>query len=304
MGAVVDKRELIATVWPNTVVEETNLRVHIKSLRRALGESATEGSYILNVPGRGYSFVGTLIPEAGAPHPVESGATAQSRATLPAPLTRMVGREATLATLVQLVPERRLVTIVGLGGVGKSTLALEVASRLADSYPDGTHFVHLAAIGNAALVAATIATEIGLTLSTDEPVSSLVAFLKRRHMLLVLDNCEHVIGAVAELAESLLRGTDRLSILATSREPLGAAGEWQSRLQPLSIPPSDGAITAAQARTYGAVELFVERAVTRDCTFVLTDANAPMLCDICRRLDGIPLAIELVAARLDPPSTR
>jgi predicted ATPase/DNA-binding winged helix-turn-helix (wHTH) protein len=298
-GTVVDKRALIASVWPNTVVEETNLRVHIKALRRALGESQTEGGYILNVPGRGYSFVGTLIAEASQPQPVEASDTAPSRATLPTPLTRMVGRENTLATLVQLLPEHRLVTIVGVGGVGKSTLALEVAARLVDSYPGGTHFVHLAAITNAPLVAAAIATEIGLTVSARDPVSSLVAFLKRKRMLLVLDNCEHVITAVAELAEGLLRGTEHLSILATSREPLGAEGEWQSRLQPLPIPPPESTFTAARARTYGAVELFVERAATRGYDFALTDANAPMLCDICRRLDGIPLAIELVAARLD-----
>lgn len=298
-GTVIDKRDLIASVWPNTVVEETNLRVHIKALRRALGESETEGGYILNVPGRGYSFTGTLITETGQPPPLEASEAGPTRATLPAPLTRMVGRETTLATLVQLVPEHRLVTLVGLGGVGKSTLALEVAARLGDSYTDGTHFVHLAGATNAPLVAAAIATEIGLTLSARAPAASLVAFLKRKRMLLVLDNCEHVISAVAELAESLLRGTERLSILATSREPLGAEGEWQSRLQPLPIPPLESTMTAAQARTYGAVELFVERAATRGYDFALTDANAPMLCDICRRLDGIPLALELVAARLD-----
>ena len=303
-GAVVDKRELMASVWPNTVVEETNLRVHIKALRRALGDSESEGGYILNVPGRGYSFVGTLLPAPAHPHPLERPATTETRAIgLPAPLTRMVGREITLATLVQLVLGHRLVTIVGLGGVGKSTLALEVASRLAESYPDGTHFVHLAAITTAPLVAATIATEIGLTLSTRDPVSSLVAFLKRKRMLLVLDNCEHVITAVAGLAEALLRGTECLSILATSREPLGAEGEWQYRLQPLAVPPLGSNITAAQARTYAAVELFVERAATRGYAF-LTDANAPVLCDICRRLDGVPLAIELVAARLDQLGAR
>ena len=298
-GTLVDKRELIARVWPNTIVEETNLRVHIKTLRSVLGDSEAAGRYLLNVPGRGYSFIGTLIPEMSDPGHSDSTGTPEHSGSLPAPLTRLVGRAAAFATLVQLLPERRLVTLVGVGGVGKSALALEVASKLVASYPDGTYFVHLAAIASPSLLMAAIATEVGLTLSTQDPVSSLVAFLKRKRMLLVLDNCEHVVAAVAALAESLLRGTEQLSILATSREPLGAEGEWQSRLQPLEIPPNDGPISAAQARTYGAIELFVERAATRGYAFTLTDANAPMLCDICRRLDGIPLAIELVAARLD-----
>ena len=167
-GTIVDKAvKLIASVWPNTVVEETNLRVHIKALRRALGESQTEGGYILNVPGRGYSFVGTLIAEASQPRPVEPSDAVPSQITLPTPLTRMVGRENTLATLVQLLPEHRLVTIVGVGGVGKSTLALEVG-REARGFVSGRHPLHVhlaAAITNAPLVAAAIATEIGLTVS-------------------------------------------------------------------------------------------------------------------------------------------
>ena len=297
-GEVVDKRDLIAAVWPNTVVEETNLRVHITALRRALGDQDADGRYIVNVPGRGYSFAGILTREPAESPPHEIAPTQERGSSLPASLTRMVGREPILTALAELVPVRRLVTIVGVGGVGKSTLALEVAKKLATDFSDGAHFIHLAAIANPSLVMATVATEIGLTLSNEDPLASLVAFLKHKRVLLVLDNCEHVIGAVAHLAETLLRGTDRLSILATSREPLGAEGEWQSRLQPLDIPPSQ-CTTAAQARSYSAVEIFVERAATRGYAFSLTDANAPFLCEICRRLDGIPLAIELVAARLD-----
>ena len=298
-GEVVDKRDLMAAVWPNTVVEETNLRVHITALRRALGEHEADGRYIVNVPGRGYSFAGALIhaPSESA-LPEMTPAAEHGSSILPASLTRMVGREPILTTLVELVPARRLVTIVGVGGVGKSTLALEVAKKLATDFPDGAHFIHLAATASASLVMTTVATEIGLTLSNEEPTASLVAFLKYKRVLLVLDNCEHVIGAVAQLAETLLRGTERLSILATSREPLGAEGELQSRLQPLDIPPAE-CTSAAQARRYSAVEVFVERAATRGYAFSLTDANAPFLCEICRRLDGIPLAIELVAARLD-----
>ena len=297
-GEVIDKRDLIAAVWPNTVVEETNLRVHITALRRALGDQETDGRYIVNVPGRGYSFAGTLIYESSESPPREMTPTRERGSSLPASLTRMVGRDSILTTLVEVVPVRRLVTIVGIGGVGKSTVALEAAKKLTGEFPDGAHFIHLAAIANSSLLMATVATEIGLTLSNEDPLTSLVAFLKQKRVLLVLDNCEHVIGAVAQLAETLLRGTDRLSILATSREPLGAEGEWQTRLQPLDVPLSE-CTSAAQARTYSAVEVFVERAATRGYAFSLTDANAHFLCEICRRLDGIPLAIELVAARLD-----
>ena len=297
-GEVVDKRDLIAAVWPNTVVEETNLRVHITTLRRALGDQESDGRYIVNVPGRGYSFAGTLTREADEAAPLQAAVPRERSSTLPASLTRMVGRDPILTTLVEVVPVRRLVTLVGVGGVGKSTLALEVAKRLSGEFPDGAHFIHLAVIANSALVMATVATELGLTLSNEDPPASLTAFLKQKRVLLVLDNCEHVIGAVAQLAETLLRGTDRLSILATSREPLGAEGEWQTRLQPLDVPPPD-CTSAVQARRYSAVEVFVERAATRGNTFTLTDANARFLCEICRRLDGIPLAIELVAARVD-----
>ena len=297
-GEVVDKRDLIAAVWPNTVVEETNLRVHITTLRRALRDQESDGRYIVNVPGRGYSFAGTLIREPSEPASAQLPAPPERGGSLPTSLTRMVGREPILTTLMEVVPVRRLVTLVGVGGVGKSTLALEVARRLSGEFPDGAHFIHLAAIANSELLMATVATELGLTLSNEDPPASLTAFLEQKRLLLVLDNCEHVIGAVAQLAETLLRGTDRLSILATSREPLGAEGEWQTRLQPLDTPPP-GCTSAAQARGYSAVEVFVERAATRDSAFTLTDANARFLCEICRRLDGIPLAIELVAARLD-----
>ena len=136
-GEVVDKRDLIAAVWPNTVVEETNLRVQITALRRALGDHETDSRYILNVPGRGYTFSGVLIREPSEALPSELTPTQERGSSLPAPLTRMVGRESILATLVERVPIRRLVTIVGVGGVGKSTLALEIATKLVDTFPDG-----------------------------------------------------------------------------------------------------------------------------------------------------------------------
>jgi DNA-binding winged helix-turn-helix (wHTH) protein len=201
-GKVVTKEELIAYAWPNTIVEEINLRVHIAALRRALGDGQTGSRYIVNIVGRGYSFVAPLIPQ-----------DAQSIATpkfshkhdLPASLTRMVGREADVKQLTELVRTRRSVTIVGAGGVGKSTLALAVASQLLDAYHDGMHFVDLAAIANAALLPTALAAAIGLSVPTEDPIPELVRYLQDKNMLLVFDNCEHLIAAVSTVTERLLR---------------------------------------------------------------------------------------------------
>jgi predicted ATPase/DNA-binding winged helix-turn-helix (wHTH) protein len=298
-GSVVTKAELIAHVWPDTVVEEINLRVSIAALRRALGDDDADRRYIANVPGRGYSFVASVKRDTLRPTQVGSTGRAPRKFDLPVQQMRMVGRTVDVNALTDLLASRRLVTIVGTGGVGKSTLALEVGRQMIARYTDGACFVELGAISDSARVPHSVATAIGLTVSVDHPVRDLVGFLRDKHMLIVLDNCEHVIAAAAALIEAILNGAHQVQTLATSRERLSIEGEWQYRLSPLKVPMQSSDMTALLARDFTAIQLFMERAVSNTPSFALCDANAPIVAHICQRLDGIPLALELAAARVN-----
>ena len=225
-----------------------------------------------------------------------------SSATLPLALTSFVGRETELDEIAALVRERRMVTVTGAGGVGKTQTALHVASALADAADVRVCFVGLAPIANPALVVAAIASTLGVQEMPDRPLlDTLLAYLKNKPLLLIFDNCEHVIDEAAMVAGALVAGCPRLRILATSREPLRAAGEHTYRLPSLSL-PSPGTsrrLGAADAAAYGAMVLFADRARAVDYHFALSDENAPIVSELCRRLDGIPLAIELAAARVN-----
>src|SRR6266496_1933428 len=211
---------------------------------------------------------------------------------LPLAATRMIGREEAVATLVSRLTRERLLTIVGPGGIGKTTVALAVAERMIADYEHGVWLVDLSSLGDPRLVPSAVATVLGLEVRTDNPLPSLIASLRDRRMLLLLDNCEHVIDAVASLAAAVLTGVPRVNILATSRGPLGVAGEREHRLGPLASPPTSSGLTAAKAAAFAAVQLFVERVTAIVEDFALTDANAPLIVQICRRLDDLPLAIE------------
>jgi len=298
-GTVVTKAELIAHVWPDTVVEEISLRVSIAALRRALGDELADHRYITNVVGRGYSFVASVTRDTIRSVQVESACKTPGKFELPVQWTRMVGREADVNVLTELLLSRRLVTIVGTGGVGKSTIALEVGCQLVAKYTDGACFVELGAISDSARVPHSLATAIGLTVSVTHPVRDLVGFLRDKHMLIVLDNCEHVIAAAAALIEAILKGTHQVQVLATSRERLSIEGEWHYRLSPLKAPTEGSGMTALLARDFAAIQLFMERAVSNTPSFALSDANARVVAHICQRLDGIPLALELAAARVN-----
>src|SRR6266699_4502827 len=298
-GRVVPKEELIARVWPGIFVEESNLKIQVSALRRAVGDGQGSARYIVTVPGRGYEFVApvrrTEEPPA-APPPV---VTTAGNHNLPVAVTRMIGREEAVATLVSRLSRERLLTIVGPGGIGKTTVALAVAERMIADYEDGVWLVDLAPLGDPRLVPSAVATVLGLEVPTDNPLPSLVAGLRDKRMLLLLDNCEHVIEAAAGLAAAVLSGVPRVNILATSREPLGVAGEREHRLGPLGSPPSSSGLTAAEAAAFPAVQLFVERVTAIVEDFALTDANAQPVVEICQRLDGLPLAIEFVAPRVE-----
>lgn len=293
-GEVVGKNELMACVWPDSVVEENNLRVHIASLRKCLGDGQAGARYIVNVAGRGYCFVALVARGAGSVSPLRSGADV--RGNLPALISRPVGRVETVVALTKLLSKQRLVTIVGAGGIGKSTAALCVAERLGEVFRHNIFFADLSAIVGPSMVATAIASAVGTSLLANDPVGSLIANLPDTRMLLLLDNCEHVIAHVADIAVRLLRATQSV-ILATSREPLLADGEHVYQLASLDVPPSTEGLSCKAALGYASVQLFAERAMNGSDSFALTDANAATVATICRMLDGVPLAIEIVAAR-------
>lgn len=233
-----------------------------------------------------------------AAEPESSPSAVSVASNLPVQLTSFVGREAEIAAVRHLLAARRLVTLAGAGGCGKTRLALQVAASVADQYPDGAWWVDLAPLVDASLVPATLAGVAGVGQSPVEPIAdTVVAYLSSRRALVVMDNCEHLIDACAALAARILLGCPAATVLATSREPLGVVGEHTWAVPPLSLPPRDR-IGPATLKASEAGALFVERATATNPGFRLTRPVARTVAEICRRLDGIPLAIELAAARL------
>jgi predicted ATPase/DNA-binding winged helix-turn-helix (wHTH) protein len=298
-GEVVGKEQLIARAWPQTFVEESNLKIQVSALRRALGDGQSGHRYVITVPGRGYNFVAPVRREETLRAASAPPAPSTTPHNLPFAVTRMIGRDDAVAALVTRLSRERLVTIVGAGGIGKTTVALAVAERMIASYEHGIWLVDLAPLGDSRLVPSAVATVLGLEMRTEDPLPALVAALRDNRMLLLLDNCEHVIDAAAGLAVAIVSGAPGVSILATSREPLGVAGEREYRLAPLGRPQASDGLTAGEAAAFPAVQLFVERVTAIVEDFALTDANAPAVAEICRRLDGLPLAIEFAAPRVE-----
>jgi predicted ATPase/DNA-binding winged helix-turn-helix (wHTH) protein len=296
-GELVSKDQLIARVWPNTRVEENNLRVHIGALRKLLGESPAGLSNIATVPGRGYSFVAPVERESVQPL-LATVPPSMTVHPLPAPVTRMIGRAETLVMFLSRMRKQRLVTIIGPGGMGKTTVALAMAARLSRSFEHHASFVDLSPLTDPQLLPSALASVLGIPSRSENPLSGLLAFLREKRMLIVLDSCEHLVEAAAVMVEALLKGAPGVQVLATSREPLGVEGEWVERLAPLGIPESPGNLSAAQALAFPAIQLFAERAAAGIEGFELSDEDVPAAVDICRKLDGIPLAIELAAARV------
>jgi predicted ATPase/transcriptional regulator with XRE-family HTH domain len=221
---------------------------------------------------------------------------------LPLALTSFVGRETELDEIARLVHDHRLVTLTGAGGIGKTQTALQVGAALSETAGTPVCFVALAPISDPALVVATIASTLSVQEVPGHPLlETLVGYLKNKTLLLILDNCEHVVTQAAIVSSALLAGSPRCAILATSREPLRTRGEYTYRLPSLNVPAPETAqrLSAAEALSYGAIVLFSDRACAVNHRFVLTDQNAPAVARICRHLDGIPLAIELAAARVN-----
>ena len=278
------------------MVEEGSLRVHLAALRKVLSGGAGD-RFIVNIPGRGYRFVAPV--RRGRARGPMARSPAVALGNLPAPLSRIVGRDDAIATATRQLAQHRCLTIVGSGGIGKTTVATAVASVAAASYADGVWFVGFASLPEPELVPSAIAAVLGISLPAEKPVSGLTAWLRERTALIVLDSCEHVIAVAAEVAEAILHSAPQVRILATSREPLRIAGEWRHRLAPLQLPSDASGLTAEQALRFSAVQLFHDRAGATVDGLVITDGDVPAVLEICRRLDGVPLALELAAARVE-----
>ena len=285
-GSLLTKGELLSRVWPRVIVEENTLQVHISSLRKVLGRDA-----IATVPGRGYRF--TLDVAADAP------AADAPKHNLPHQLTSFIGREKEIAELEQRLGTTRLLTLTGSGGCGKTRLALQVAQRMLHAYPDGIWLVELASLGRVSLVTQTVASVLAVKEQAGKALLDTVAeWVASRKLLLVLDNAEHLLAACGELVDVLLRRCDRLTVLVTSRERLGIAGELTYRVPSLSVPDAGGDATPEEALASEAARLFIERARLQRPELEITAKDATPLASMCRRLDGIALAIELAAPRV------
>src|SRR5438132_3559683 len=289
-GSIVDKDALMQRVWPERVVEENNLQVQISALRKVLG---ADRHLVKTVAGRGYQFTGEIRDE------VTSGATAPVRLTnLPAPQSELIGREGPLGAVTALVTAHRLVTLTGGGGVGKTRLALAAARQLLPRFADGAWLAELAPLADADLVPVAVAAALGLSLGAGPATTERVAAaLGAKHLLLVIDNCEHVIEVAAAMAEAVLKASPLTRVLATSRESLRATEEYVYRVPSLDVPVDDN-VDVEDVSRHGAVRLFNVRAHAAEPGYDAHPRHAIVAARICRRLDGIPLAIELAAARV------
>ena len=293
-GDLVSKQELAARVWPGLHVDDGALRVHVSALRKVLGDDPAAPQFIFNVAGQGYRFVApTTVPTAQ-----EQSTTDEARATVSRAAVRAIGRELAIRRVIASLQQSRFVTITGPGGIGKTTVAMAVAEQLASGYSHGKTFVDLTSLSDPELLPSTLASALRLPVSTDDPTGELIAWLRTQKMLLMLDSCEHLIDAVADLGEKIISAAADVHLLTTSREPLRAAGEWVTRLPPLELPSRLDGAGLREALESPAILLFVERARAADDTFALSGDNVADIIDICHRLDGIPLAIEFAAARV------
>jgi predicted ATPase/DNA-binding winged helix-turn-helix (wHTH) protein len=294
-GQIVSKDELTQLVWRGAFVDETALRVGISAVRKALGNGGDR--CIATVPGRGYCFV-LGVETAVKPTAASSDALRLKPQRLPAQIVRVVGRDEIIVALAAEVAQRRLVSLIGPGGIGKTTVAVAVADRLRKDF-DAVAFLDLSPIKNQMQMSTAAAAALGLNLHlTENSVEAIAVAIESRRVLIVLDNCEHLVDFAAAFAETLLGRAPSVTILVTSRERLRATGEWVHLLSHLDTPPECSSLSAAEMRGYPAVELFEERAAFALGGYQLNETDVPHVAEICRRLDGIALAIELAAGRL------
>lgn len=308
-GGLVPRSALLEAVWPGQTIDDSAIRVHLSAARKALALGGLSGQTIVNEAGRGYRLAlavsrsGAAAPDAPVPlpsvplPPAPLSTLSSPASTLPRRLGSVIGRGPVVTALTQELTARRFITIAGPGGIGKTTVAIGVAQALAASGLS-VHFIDLAPLEAGAALGDTLSNALGLPASGTDGIDRIVQTLALRPAVLLFDNCEHVIEDAALLAERLLQRLPDLLLLATSREPLRAEGEWVHRLAALSVPPQAGE-HPDEAATYSAVALFLDRARAANDTLRVDAAAIAAIIDICQQLDGIPLAIELAAARCD-----
>jgi predicted ATPase/DNA-binding winged helix-turn-helix (wHTH) protein len=295
-GEVIAKQELIDHVWSDVTVEEGSLRVHVAAIRKALGDGQFGNRYIANIKGRGYSFVGTVGQLGGGTEGRNGKFRHQGR--LPVRPIMMIGRETVVSEVSRKLRNVRFVTLLGPGGIGKTTIALAVGRTAAEEFGGNVYFADLESLTDPRHVTGAVATSLGLALKSKDPGLELVDLVRSRKLLIILDNCEHVIETVALLAEQLYQQTEQVYLLTTSRELLKVEGEHCYRVLPLDFPPDGSEQTANAVLRFPAVQLFVRRVAARAGSVVLTDEEAPYVAEMCRKLDGMPLAIELAAGQV------
>jgi predicted ATPase/DNA-binding winged helix-turn-helix (wHTH) protein len=299
-GEIVSHRDLIARVWRDLVVTPGNLRVHMSALRKALGDGEGGARYIENVTGRGYCFVAQITREtatASATTAPDLPDAARKRLVVPPKLGRMIGREQVVHTIGADLLAERFITVIGPGGMGKTTVAVAVAHNMHEEFSGAVCFVDIGAVADEKVVAATVATSLGLSVQIADATPTLLEYLRTLRILLVFDNCEHVIDAVATLTETIFREAAGVYILATSREALRVEGEHVIWLPPLASPSPQSSMKAVDVLAFPAVQLFMERSAAGGGRFEMNDENAPIVAGICGRLEGLALAIELAAGR-------
>jgi predicted ATPase/DNA-binding winged helix-turn-helix (wHTH) protein len=294
-GEVVPKAELIAKAWPDVTVEEGSLRVHLSALRKALGDGQFGNKYVANIQGRGYSFI---APVTRLPVDRDSSGASAKLSSLPPALSRMVGRDHVVREIQGwLQTGQRLITILGTGGIGKTTVALAVGHAALVDFSGTAFFVDLSAVSDKEHVIGVIASALGADPRFVDRRDALLDFLRPRRALVILDSCEHLIEKTAEVVDGILQNAPEVRVLVTSRETLRLAGERVFHVPPLDCPPEQPGLTTPEVLAYPAVRLFVERINARGADFSLSDDEAPVVAEICRKLDGIALAIELAAGR-------
>jgi DNA-binding winged helix-turn-helix (wHTH) protein len=306
-GELVPRADIGRCLWQEGVFvdQETGIHSVVLKIRRALGDASRTSTYIETVSGKGYRFTADVSRRARPAGDVHAGALPRREApgvgrrhNLPAELTSFLGRRAELELLQQLLAASRLVTLVGAGGIGKTRLAVRLASAVVDTCVDGAWIADLSPLSAPDLVVQTLASSLGVRESSHRSIrDALMEYVRDRHLLLVIDTCEHLVDACAELTEALLRAAPHLRVVATSREALGVPGEVVYRVPSLSVPPETlGGLSIDSLASADATRLFIDRATAVDPTFSVTADNVLPIASVCRRLDGIPLAIELAAA--------